>query len=45
MLKTVLLDYNPIAQLINKTIPKSTLISDLASYLRSLLFNKDDSNL
>ena len=45
MLKTALLDYNPVAQLINSNLPKSSLISDLSDYLRSLLFNKPDSNL
>ena len=45
MLKSALLDYNPVAQLLNKSLPTSGLISDLAAHFRSLLLSKPDPNL
>jgi hypothetical protein len=44
-LKTVLVDYNPVAQLLTKAVSKVGLLGDFADYLRSLLFTKDDANL
>lgn len=42
MLRSVLLDYNPIVNLYIKLISKVGILADFADYVRSLLFNKDD---
>jgi len=45
MLKTLLVDNNPIAQLVNGLFNKFQLLADLSDYLKKLLFNKDDVSL
>jgi len=45
MLKTVLLDYNPIVYTFNKLLTHAPLLADTADYLRSLIFEKDDQVL
>jgi len=45
MLKSVLIDYNPIALLINKTFEKVSLFADISNYIKNLIFDKDDANL
>lgn len=42
MLRSVLLDYNPVVNLYTKLISKIGIVGDFADYVRSLLFNKDD---
>jgi len=42
MLKSVLLDYNPVAFLLNQLVTKVPIIGDLSDHIRGLLFSKDD---
>lgn len=45
MLKSVLLDHNPVVSLFSTLTSKIAVFGDLTNYLRSLLFNKDDQIL
>lgn len=45
MLKTLLVDYNPIVRLANYTFESSPFLQGISDYLKSLIFNKDDENL
>lgn len=42
MLRSVLLDYNPVVNLYTKLISKVGILADFADYIRSFLFNNDD---
>ena len=42
MLKTVLLDYNPIVHVTSKLLNGAPILADAADYIRSLIFEKDD---
>ena len=45
MLKTVLVDYNPVALLLNQLVTKVPVLGELSDHLRGLLFSKDDPAL
>lgn len=45
MLKSVLVDYNPVAQLLNKLVTKVNVLAELADYLKELLYEYEDSAL
>lgn len=45
MLKSTLLDYNPVARLFSGIVSTIAPLGDFATYIRSLLFNKDDEVL
>lgn len=45
MLRSILVDYNPVAQVALKIAERWGLAADIFDYLRSLLFNKNDSAL
>lgn len=45
MLKSTLIDYNPVAMFFSRIASTVTPLGDLASYIRSLLFNKNDEVL
>lgn len=42
MLMSMLIDHNPVVGLFTNLVSKVGIVGDFASYLRSLLFNKDD---
>lgn len=44
MLKSVLVDYNPVALLLNQLVSKVPVLGELSDHFRSLLFSKDDTN-
>lgn len=45
MLKSVLIDYNPVFHIFDKLTNKLGIVGDLSSYLRELIFDKDDKVL
>lgn len=45
MLKSVLLDHNPVVSLFSTLTEKISVFGDFSNYIRSLLFNKDDNVL
>jgi 17beta-estradiol 17-dehydrogenase / very-long-chain 3-oxoacyl-CoA reductase len=45
MLKSLLVDYNPVARVSQYLFHSSPLLQGVADYLRQLLFNKDDETL
>jgi len=45
MLKTVLVDYNPLALLLDKIFSKVTVLGDISNHVKDLLYTKEDSSL
>lgn len=45
MLKSILVDYNPVARVSNYIFNTSSLLSKIANHIKDLLFNKDDETL
>lgn len=45
MLKTLLVDYNPVARLSNYLFNASPFLQGIANHIKDLVFNKDDETL